>query len=101
MKKPNDITCFFTFFTILDIIWPKFCPKTTPNLTFLLVSNEVPMLGNSINIKNFHWNPVVLKKIAKISKNYYFLAQLVQKWGPHRPRQKQKKIFFLEITDDR
>ena len=55
------------------------------------------MLGNSINIKNFNWNTVVLKKFAKTSKNYYLLAQLVQKWGPHGPRPKQITI-FLEIT---
>ena len=30
------------------------------------------MLGNSINIKIFNLNPVVLKKIAKTSKNYSF-----------------------------
>ena len=24
-KKPNDIACFFTFFTTLHMIWPKFC----------------------------------------------------------------------------
>ena len=31
-KKPNDIASFFTFFTTLDIIYPKFFPKTTPDL---------------------------------------------------------------------
>ena len=55
------------------------------------------MLGNSINIKNFNWNPVVLKKFAKTSKNYHFLAQLLQKRGPHGPRAKQNTIFFSEI----
>ena len=34
-KSPNDIACFFTFFTTLDIIWPNICPKTTPDLIFL------------------------------------------------------------------
>ena len=55
------------------------------------------MLGNSIKIKKFDWNPVVLKNFAKTSKNYYFSAQLVQNWGPHGPRPKQKTIFFSEI----
>ena len=33
-KNPNDIACFFTFFTRMDLIWPKFCPKTMPTLIF-------------------------------------------------------------------
>ena len=53
------------------------------------------MLGNSINIKNFIWNPVILKKIAKTSKNYYFWTQLMQNWGPHGPHPKQKTVFFF------
>ena len=56
------------------------------------------MLGKSININNFDWNPVVLKEIAKTSKNYHFLAQLVQKWGPHGLRPNRKQFFFTEIT---
>ena len=35
-KKPNDNACFFTFFTTLNIIWPKFRPKTTPTLIFFV-----------------------------------------------------------------
>ena len=53
------------------------------------------MLGNSTNIKNFNWNAVVVKKMSKTSKNYYYSAQLVQKWGPHGPRPKQKSFFFF------
>ena len=53
------------------------------------------MLGNSTNIKNFNWNPVVVKKMSKTSKNYYYSAQLVQKWGPHGPCPKQKSFFFF------
>ena len=56
------------------------------------------MLEDSININNFNWNPAVLKKIAKTSKNYNFLVQLVQKWGSHEPHSKQKAIFSSEIT---
>ena len=33
-KNPNDIACLFTFLTTLDTIWPKFGPKTTPDLIF-------------------------------------------------------------------
>ena len=56
------------------------------------------MFGDSSKINKFNWNPVLLKKIAKTSSNYHFLAQLVQKWGPHGPRPKQKTIFSSEIT---
>ena len=34
-KKAIDNAHFFTFFTTLGLIWPKFCPKTTPTLIFL------------------------------------------------------------------
>ena len=40
-KKPIDNACFFTFFITMDLIWPKFCPKTTPTLIFFLLSNEI------------------------------------------------------------
>ena len=56
------------------------------------------MLGNLINIKKFNWNPVVLKIFLLTSKNYYFSAQLVQNWGPHGPRPKEKTTFFSKIT---
>ena len=49
------------------------------------------MLGESINIKNFNWNPVVLKKLL-------FFGLTCEKWGPHGPHPKQKTIFFSEIT---
>ena len=54
------------------------------------------MLGDSVNINNFNCNPVVLKKIAKTSKNYNFLAQFVQKWA-NGPRPKTENIFFSVI----
>ena len=56
------------------------------------------MSGNSINIKNFNWNLVVLKNFAKTSKNYHFSAQLVQKWGRRVSRPIQEAVFFSEIT---
>ena len=43
---------------------------------------------------------LVLKKICQNLKNYHFLAQLVQKWGPHEPHPKEK-YFFAEITKTR
>ena len=51
------------------------------------------MLGDAITINNFNWNPVVLKT----PKKYHFLAQLVQKWGPHGPRPKEENNIFAEI----
>ena len=39
--------------------------------------------------------PVLKKKIAKTSKNYQFLTQLVQKCGPYGPHPKQKTFFFF------
>ena len=58
------------------------------------------ILENSINIKNFNWNPVVLKKslLKPLKITIFRPAQLVQKWGPHGPHPKQKKKFFSEIT---
>ena len=38
------------------------------------------------------------KKIAKTTKNNHFLAELVQKWGPHELHPKQGTIFFAIIT---
>ena len=59
------------------------------------------MLGDAISINNFNWNPVVLKKIAKTPKNQHFLAQLVQKWGPHGPHPKGKNIFLFRNKKNR
>ena len=33
-KKAIDNNHFFTFFTTLGLIWPKFCPKARPTLIF-------------------------------------------------------------------
>ena len=55
---------------------------------------------------NFNWNALVLKKkkkkkkIAKTYKNYNFMVQLVQKWGPFEECPKQKTIFSSEIKSD-
>ena len=35
---------------------------------------------------------------AKTPRNYHFSVQLLQKWGPHGPRPKQKTIVFAKIT---
>ena len=47
-KKPIDnMPVSLLFFTTFNLVWPKFCPKTTSTLIFLLVSNDY-----SININN-------------------------------------------------
>ena len=65
MKKTIDNASFFTFFTTLNLTWPKFCPNTTPTLGFF---GWFPMkyvtVVDSININNCNWNPVVLKKMC-------------------------------------
>ena len=83
MKKTIGNAYFFTFFTTLGLICPKFCLKTTPTLIFF-----------ASFLVNYS---VVLKKFAKTSKNYHFLAQLVQKWGPMGSTQNRKHFFFSEI----
>ena len=60
-KKLNDNACFFTIFTTLGIILPRFYPKTTSTLIFFLAGFQWNILRDSIGINNFNWNPVVLK----------------------------------------
>ena len=93
-KKRIDNACFFTFFTTLGLIWPKFCPKTTPTSIYF-AGFQWNMLRDSIFINNFNWNWVFWNFFAKTLKNYHFLAQLLQKWGPHLPCPKQKTTIFF------
>ena len=76
MKKNIDNVCFFTFFTTLDLIWPKLCPKSTPTLTSF-AGFQWKMLEDSININKFNWNLVDLKNIC----------------CPHGPCPRQKTFF--------
>ena len=50
------------------------------------------MLRNSITIKKFNYNPVVLKNFATTSKDYYFSAQLGPKLGSSWATPKTKII---------
>ena len=81
-KKRMDNAHFFTFFTRLDLIWPKFCAKTTQNLSFI-AGFRWNMLGDSININKLNWNPLAIKNIEKTSRNYYckfkFSMQILKK----------------------
>ena len=60
-KKPNDITCFFTFFHNIGHNLTQILPQDHINLIFF-ADFQWSVLNNSINIKNFNYNPVVLKK---------------------------------------
>ena len=91
------MSVFVYFFTTLDLIWLKFLPQDYTHFDFFSCF-QLNMLGDSININGFNWNPVVLKKIAKTSKGYHFLAQLVQKMGSPWATPKTKKSVFAEIT---
>ena len=54
-KKAIDNAHFFTFFTTLGLILPKFCPKATPTITIFcpnLCKNGVPM-GHPQSRKQF------------------------------------------------
>ena len=74
MKKTIDNARFFTFFTTLDLTWPKFCPTTRPTLIFFC-GFQWNLLEDSININNFNWNTIVLKKkLIKSLKITNFLA---------------------------
>ena len=53
------------------------------------------MLEDSININNFNWNSVVLKKIAKTSENYYFWPNLRKKGVPSGNTKNKKNILFF------
>ena len=76
MKKAYWYCQIFCFFTTLNLIWPKFCPKTTP--TFFLFSNfQWNMLGDSININNlcctvqYFWKKLVKPlKISVLGPNF-------------------------------
>ena len=82
--------------------------KTAPTLIFL-PGFQWNMSVDSI-INNFNWNPVVLKKMAKTSKNYHFWPNLCKNWVSmsHAQNRKQfcfcrknktrlKKIYFIKI----
>ena len=95
-KKPNDIACFFTFFYNIGHNLAQILPQNHTRFDFF-PGFQWSMLANSINIKNFNWSPVLLKNFCKNLKILLFLAQVVQKWGPHGRRPPKKTILFSEI----
>ena len=98
-KKTIDNGCFFFFFTTLDLIWLKFCPKTTPTLDFS-ADFQWNMLKDSININNCNWNQVVSEKKCakcKTSTNYHFWGNFHNNGVPMGHAQ-NKNNFFSEIT---
>ena len=62
-QKTIMIMMVSLLFSQQDQFWPKICPKTTPTLIFF-AGFQSSMLGNSINVKNFNWNPVVPKEFC-------------------------------------
>ena len=57
------------FFTTLDLIWTQILLVDHTHLNFFFAGFQWNMLEDLININNFNWNPIDLKKIAKTSKN--------------------------------
>ena len=53
-KETIDNDNFFTFFTTLGLIWPKFFPKTTPALTFFACFPMKYIRGFSRDVKPFY-----------------------------------------------
>ena len=96
--KTNDDACFITFFTTLDLVWPKFCPNTTPTLRFF-TGFQWNMLENSINNKSFNWNPVYSSEtfLLKPLNITIFQPNLCKKRGSPWAMPKTENI-FLEIT---
>ena len=85
MKKTSlkcQFLCFF--FTTLNLIWPKFCPKTTITLLFLADFQWI-MIRDSMNINNLLQSSSSEKKLVRPLKK---LAS-----------PKMKNIFFAEITE--
>ena len=91
--EKNLLIMLVSFFTTLDLAWPKFCPKTRPILVFS-PGSQWNMLGDSISFNKFNWNLVFLKKKGKTSKSLHFWTQLAQKRGQYGPSQKGKNSSF-------
>ena len=106
-KKLIDNTCFFTFFTILGLIWPKFRPKTTLTLIYFAFF-QWNMLRDSTDINNFNLNSseIFLLKPLKITifwpnfckngvpmghaqNNFFFLSEIT------KPAHNLSKTFYF------
>ena len=102
MKRTHWNTSFFgVFFTILDLIWPKFCPKNKRNYTFL-TDIRWNLLVYTINLNNLWCNPAVLKKrLVKPLRNCFFDPNLHRKRGHNGPRARYKNIFCVRNNKSR
>ena len=86
------------FFTTLYLIWPKFCPKTTPTLNFF-AGLQWKILGDSININNFDWNlnPFFPQTCAKMGSPWTMSkTNFLQKWQ-NQILSFQKLVIFIKI----
>ena len=97
-KKLTDNACFFTFFTTLGLIWPKFCPKTTTTLIFFACF-QWNMLRDSIDINNFNWmESSSSEKFLKPLKFTICWPNFCKNRVPMGHTQNKKQYFFSEIT---
>ena len=94
-KNSIDIDIFCS--QNLDLILPKFFPKTTSNLFCWF---PMKCVGDLINIDSLIAIQQFWKKIGKTSKNYHFWAQLAPKKGYYEPRPKQKIFFYRNKRDE-
>ena len=87
------------FFTTLYLIWPKFCPKTTPTLNFF-AGLQWKILGDSININNFDWNlnSFFAQTCAKMGSPWTMskTKNFLQKWQ-NQILSFQKLVIFIKI----
>ena len=99
IKKSSLKYQFLSFFTILDQILPKFCPKCYTHTSLFLADFQWNMLGDSININNLCCNPVVLKKKLVKPYNFVWLSPICTKKGSLWATPKIENNFLLaEIT---
>ena len=99
-KKLIDNACFFTFFTTLGLIWPRFCPKDTATLRFF-AGFQWNMLKNSIDINNFNWNLVVPKNFLLKPLNITIFWSNFSKNGVSMGHNQNKKTFFFFFRNNK
>ena len=98
--KKHWNSSFFVFFTTLDLLWPKFCPKDHSHFSFFwLISNGICsgiqlILITCVAIQQF-W-----KKVGKTSSKLVFWTQFAQRRGHYGPCSRWKKFFLAEIPKE-
>ena len=92
---------FLSFFTILDQIWPNFCPKDHTHFTFF-AHFQWNMLEDSISINKLCCNSVVLKKswLVKPLINCFIGPNLYKKGVIMGHTKNGKQLFLAGITKE-